>query len=201
MRIIVEKGNMLDYLIYITWTIKVVQLGGNFAHDFLTTKPLDFQETIFFNDKQYRLIMEKRFKMIDVQPDAYRAMRELSKYVAATGVAPLHLEMIKIRASQINGCAYCLNMHARDARNLGEAEQRIYLLSAWRDAPIFTEEERLMLEMTEEITLIHRRGLSDEVYQRSIALFGEEKTAQIIMTIVTINAWNRIMVSLQTAPE
>ena len=145
--------------------------------------------------------MEKRLKMIEVQPDAYRAMRELSKYVAATGIAPLHLEMIKIRASQINGCAYCLNMHAKDARKLGESEQRIYLLSAWRDAPIYTEAERLMLEMTEEITLIHRQGLSSELYQRAIALLGEEKTAQVIMTIVTINAWNRIGVSLQMVPE
>ena len=146
-------------------------------------------------------IMEKRFKMIEVQPDAYRAMRELSKYVAATGIAPLHLELIKIRASQINGCAYCLDMHAKEARQLGEAEQRIYLLSAWKDAPVYTEEERLMLEMTEEITLIHRHGLSREVYQRAIVLFGEEKTAKIIMTIVTINAWNRIMASLQAVPE
>lgn len=147
------------------------------------------------------LITEKRFSMSKVQPDAFRAMRELSKYVSATGLPPLQLEMIKIRASQINGCAYCLNMHARDARNLGEAEQRIYLLSAWKDAGIFTEEERLMLEMTEAITLIHHQGLPDVIYQRAIALFGEEKTAQIIMTIVTINAWNRIMASLQTAPE
>lgn len=145
--------------------------------------------------------MGKRFKMNEVQPDAYQVMRELSKYVAATGIAPLHQELIKIRASQINGCAYCLNMHAKAVRKLGESEQRIYLLSAWRDAPIYTEDERLMLEMTEEITLIHQQGLSDSLYQRAITRFGEEKTAQVIMTIVTINAWNRIMASLQTAPE
>lgn len=144
---------------------------------------------------------EKRFHMKEVQPDAYRAMRELSKYVAATGLPQRQQELIKIRASQINGCAYCINMHAKEARQQGEAEQRIYLLSAWKDAPIYTKEERLMLEMTEEITLIHQQGLSAGVYARAIALFGEEKTAQIIMTIVTINAWNRIMVSLQTEPE
>jgi AhpD family alkylhydroperoxidase len=147
------------------------------------------------------LTTEKRFHMKDVQPEAYRAMRELSKYVAATGIPRGQQELIKIRASQINGCAYCINMHAKEARKLGEAEQRIYLLSAWKDAPIYTKEERLMLEMTEEITLVHRQGLSTAVYQRAIALFGEEKTAQIIMTIVTINAWNRIMVSLQAEPE
>lgn len=147
------------------------------------------------------LTMEKRFHMNEVQPDAFRVMRELSKYVAGTGIPQGQQELIKIRASQINGCAYCINMHAIEARKLGEAEQRIYLLSAWKDTPVYTKEERLMLEMTEEITLIHRQGLSAAVYQRAIALFGEEKTAQIIMTIVTINAWNRIMVSLQTEPE
>ena len=145
--------------------------------------------------------MEKRFHMNEVQPDAFRVMRELSKYVAGTGIPRGQQELIRIRASQINGCAYCINIHAIEARKLGEAEQRIYLLSAWKDAPVYTKEEQLMLEMTEEITLIHRQGLSAAVYQRAIALFGEEKTAQIIMIIVTINAWNRIMVSLQTEPE
>jgi len=144
--------------------------------------------------------MENRFKMRDVQPAAYHPLLELSKYVETTAIAPLHREMIKIRASQINGCAYCINAHTKDARKLGETEQRIYLLSAWRESPQFTEEERVMLEMTEEITLIHQHGLSQEVYQKAIALFGEEKTAQIIMAIININAWNRIGVSLHMQP-
>ena len=144
----------------------------------------------------------ERFKMGKVQPAAYKAMNELDKFVASSSIPPLHRELIKIRASQINGCAYCVNHHARDARKLGETEQRIYLTSVWRESPnIFTEEEQLLFEMTEEITLIHRHGLSDVLYEKSINIFGEEKTAQIIMAIITINAWNRIGVGLKMHPE
>ena len=146
--------------------------------------------------------MSTRFKMHMVQPEAYTAMRGLEKYLSTSSIGPLQKELIKIRASQINGCAYCLNMHAIDARKHGETEQRIYLQSAWREAKnVFTEEEQLMLEMTEQITLIHLNGLSDAVYERAIALFGEEKTAHIIMTIITINGWNRMAVSLHMEPE
>jgi len=137
-----------------------------------------------------------------VQPEAYKGMLILDKFMAGSQIEPLHREMIKIRASQINGCAYCINSHTKDARKLGETEQRIYLMSAWREAPnFFTREERLILEMTEEITLIHQHGLSDEVYARAIALFGEERTAQLIMGIIAINAWNRIAVSTHMHPE
>jgi len=144
----------------------------------------------------------ERFKMGKVQPAAYKAMNELDKYVATSSVPPLHRELIKIRASQINGCAYCVNHHTRDARKLGETEQRLYLTSVWREASnIFTEEEQLLLEMTEEITLIHQHGLSNVLYEKSMSVFGEEKTAQIIMAIITINAWNRIGVGLKMHPE
>ena len=137
-----------------------------------------------------------------VQPEAYKILYELNKYIAAAGIGKLQQEMIKIRASQINGCAYCVNHHARDARRLGETEQRIYLMSVWQEAgDIFTEEERLLLAMTEEITLIHQHGLSDELYDKAIRMLGEEKTAQVIMAIVIINAWNRIGVGLNMAPE
>jgi len=144
----------------------------------------------------------ERFKMGKVQPAAYKAMNELDKYVATSSIPPLHRELIKIRASQINGCAYCVNHHTRDARKLGETEQRLYLTSVWREASnIFTEEEQLLLEMTEEITLIHQHGLSNVLYEKSMSVFGEEKTAQIIMAIITINAWNRIGVGLKMHPE
>jgi AhpD family alkylhydroperoxidase len=146
--------------------------------------------------------METRFKMPLVQPGAYKAMGGLEAYLATSAIAPLHKELIKLRASQINGCAYCLNMHSRDARKLGETEQRIYVLSAWREARnLFSEEEQLLLEMTEEITLIHQHGLSDALYEKAIKLFGEEKTAQIIMSVITINGWNRIAVALHMEPE
>ena len=144
----------------------------------------------------------ERFKMGKVQPAAYKVMNELDKYVATSSIPPLHRELIKIRASQINGCAYCVNHHTRDARKLGETEQRLYLTSVWREASnIFTEEEQLLLEMTEEITLIHQHGLSNVLYEKSMSVFGEEKTAQIIMAIITINAWNRIGVGLKMHPE
>jgi AhpD family alkylhydroperoxidase len=146
--------------------------------------------------------METRFKMGEVQPEAYKILFELNKYILKSGIDKLQREMIKIRASQINGCAYCVNSHTRDARKLGETEQRIYLMSVWREAPnIFSEEEQLLLAMTEEITLISKHGLSDDLYDKAIKLFGTEKTAQIIMAICTINVWNRIGVSLHMHPE
>ena len=137
-----------------------------------------------------------------VQPAAYKAMDALDNYVSNSGIDKIHQELIRIRASQINGCAYCVNYHSGDARKLGETEQRLYLISVWREAKnVFTEEEQLLFAMTEKITLIHQHGLSDELYNKSIEIFGEEKTAQVIMAIITINAWNRIGVGLNMQPE
>jgi len=145
--------------------------------------------------------MSTRFKMGKVQPAAYKAMDALDTYLETTGVPQLQQEMIRIRASQINGCAYCVNQHTSDARKQGETEQRLYLISVWREAPnVFTEEEQLLLAITEEITLIHQHGISDALYDKAIATFGEEKTAQIMMVAITINAWNRIGVGLNMHP-
>src|SRR5664279_2087544 len=106
--------------------------------------------------------MRNRLNMAKTQPEAYKALSALDKFVNATEIAPLQKEMIKTRASQINGCAYCVNHHTHDARKLGETEQRIYLISVWREASnVFNDEERLLLAITEEITLIHQHGLSD----------------------------------------
>ena len=146
--------------------------------------------------------METRFNMATVQPAAYTAMIALDDYAVSTAVPQLQKEMIKIRASQVNGCAYCVNMHVNDARKLGEVEQRIHLISVWREAgDIFTEEEQLILAITEEITLISQHGLSDSLYNKAIAIMGKEKTAQVIMNIITINAWNRIGVALKMHPK
>lgn len=140
--------------------------------------------------------------MAKVQPAAYKAMAELDKFVLDSGIDKLQRELIKIRASQINGCAYCVNYHSKDALKLGENPQRIFLINVWRESgTIFTEEEQLLFAMTEEITLIHQHGLSDALYDKAIQLFGEEKTAQVIMAIITINAWNRIGVGLNKHPE
>lgn len=146
--------------------------------------------------------MGNRFKMGKVQPAAYKAMDALDTYIGSTGIDQRIQELIRIRASQINGCAYCVAYHSADARKAGETEQRLYLISVWREAPnVFTDEEQLILEITEEITLIHKHGLSDVLYDKAIATFGEEKTAQLIMIAITINAWNRIGVGLNMHPE
>lgn len=146
--------------------------------------------------------MENRFSMVKVAPKAYEALNVLDKFVLESEISPLHRELIKIKASQINGCAYCVNYHAFDAKKLGETEQRLYLTSVWREAgEIFTEEEKLLFAITEEITLIHQHGLSKDLYNQAIQIFGELKTAHIIMTVITINAWNRVGVSLEMHPQ
>lgn len=143
--------------------------------------------------------MQSRFNIETVQPAAYKALLHLENYLATTSLTPQQKHLIKIRASQINGCAYCVNMHTREARKDGETEQRLHLVSVWREAHnIFTEEERLLFSITEEITLIHQHGLSDALYAQSITTFGEEKTAQIVMAVIIINGWNRLSVSLRT---
>jgi len=143
--------------------------------------------------------MSNRIDMGQVQPNGVKAIMHLEQYMANTELPKMHKELIKIRASQINGCAYCVNMHTADARKYGETEQRLALICVWREAHgIFTEEEQLLLAMTEEITLIHNHGLSDDLYEKSIQTFGEVKTAQIVMAVITINAWNRMAVSLHT---
>ncbi len=146
--------------------------------------------------------METRFNMAVVEPGAYKAMEGLDDFIASTSVPQLQQELIRIRTSQINGCAYCVNMHTSDARMQGELDKRMHLISVWKEAGnIFTEEEQLLLAITEEVTLIHQHGLSDALYEKAINILGKEKTAQVIMTIIGINAWNRIGVSLKMQPK
>jgi AhpD family alkylhydroperoxidase len=146
--------------------------------------------------------MKKRIDFNKVQPAAYDALDPLDQYVTATPVSQHLKELIRIRASQINGCAYCVDAHSRDARSIGETEQRVLLVSAWREAgELFNEEERTVFQLTEEITLIHQHGLSDTTYENAIRVFGETTTSQLIMTIVSINAWNRIGVATQLRPS
>lgn len=146
--------------------------------------------------------MGTRFKMGKVYPASYKAIDSLDQLNATSSVEGWFQQLIKIRASQINGCAYCVNMHTQDALKLGIDARKINLINVWREAEnVFSEEELLLIQMTEEFTLIHQHGLSDGVYQKAIAIFGEEKTAQIIMVIITINAWNRIGVGLKMQPE
>jgi len=134
-----------------------------------------------------------------VDPSAYKAMFELEKYWKTTSISQLHQEMIRTRASQINGCAYCIDMHTRDARKAGETERRLYALNAWRETPFFTEEERAILALTEAVTLI-TKGVPDEIYQQAVKVLGEQITAQVIMGTAIINAWNRIGISTGMQP-
>jgi AhpD family alkylhydroperoxidase len=144
--------------------------------------------------------MEARMNLFQVAPEAYTAMRGLENYITQSGLDRRLYELIKIRASQINGCAFCLNMHTRDARKLGETEQRIYALNAWRETNFFTTEERAALELTEAVTLLADTHVPDEVYQHAAVVFDEAMLAKIIMAIVVINGWNRIMVTTRALP-
>ena len=138
--------------------------------------------------------MQTRVNILQTQPEAYKAMMGLEKYIASTSLSSTHKDLIKIRASQINGCAYCINMHTKEARKKGESEQRIYLLNAWRETNLYTAEEQAILAMTEEVTLIQNK-LSKATYEQAKSLFDERYIAEIIMMITTINAWNRIAIA------
>ncbi len=133
-------------------------------------------------------------------PAAYRAMLALESYVHENGLEPSLLELMKMRASQINGCAYCLDMHSKDARASGETEQRLYLLNAWREAPFYTERERAALAWTEAVTLVNETHVPEDVYQQARAHFSEEELVNLTIAIIAINGWNRLEVSFRGVP-
>jgi AhpD family alkylhydroperoxidase len=145
--------------------------------------------------------MTSRLNLNKMFPEAYRILIEMDEAIQKSGISPLYLELIKIRASQLNGCAFCLSKHTADAIKLGENPKRIFVISAWREAPEwFTGEEKTIFHLTEEITQIGVNGVSDLVYDTAIKLFGEEKTAYLIMAAININSWNRIGVGLNLHP-
>ena len=137
----------------------------------------------------------KRININEIQPEAYKAMLGMEKYIRESGLSATLCELIKVRASQINGCAYCVDMHTREAMKHGETSRRLFAVSAWKESPLFTEKERAALQMTDEITLISKHGVSNETYKNVLDLHGEDGLAQIIMQIIIINSWNRIAVS------
>ncbi len=139
--------------------------------------------------------MENRINIMKLQPNTYKAMFGLEEYLATTTLDPVIKELIKIRTSQINGCAYCIQMHTDAARKIGEPEQRLYALSAWKESPLFSDKERAVLSLTDEITLISKNGLSKDSYEQALQALGENALAEAIMMIVTANAWNRIGVA------
>jgi AhpD family alkylhydroperoxidase len=144
--------------------------------------------------------MKTRIKIDQVEPAGYKAILGLEKFIESTPLTKTHKNLIKIRASQINGCAFCIDMHTREARKAGETEQRIYALNAWRDTPFFADDERAILALTEEVTLISNH-VKDQTYAEALASFGEAYLAQVILAIITINAWNRIGIATQLVPD
>lgn len=141
-----------------------------------------------------------RVNINETEPLAFKAMYALEGYLATTQLSKIQKELIKIRASQINGCAFCIDMHTKDALKYGETTQRIFLLNAWLETQLFTEEEKVILAITEEITLITNKGLSEETYAKAEQFFDQKQIAQIIMAVITINAWNRIAISTHLEP-
>ncbi len=135
-----------------------------------------------------------------VIPKGYAAVFPLDEYCQQNVEPRLH-ELIKIRASQINGCAYCIDMHTRDARALGEEEHRIYALNAWRETPFFDERERAVLALTESATRLGEHGVPSEVYDAALEHLGEEALANVIVAIGLINLWNRIGVTCGMGPK
>jgi AhpD family alkylhydroperoxidase len=129
-----------------------------------------------------------------------RAMFGLSGYQARSGLEPSLLELVNLRASQINGCAYCLDMHSKDARARGESEQRIYLLDAWRESPFYSERERAALAWAEAVTLVAETRVPDAVYEEVRRQFSDDELLALTMAVITINAANRLNVALRTVP-
>lgn len=139
--------------------------------------------------------METRLQIDKVEPKGYQSLFGIEKYLQQSELTSTHKELIKIRASQINKCAFCIDMHTKDALKQGEKIQRILLLNAWRETDLFSPEEKILLQITEEVTLISEKGLSEELYIQAVKTFGENYLAQVIMAIIAINAWNRLSVS------
>ena len=145
--------------------------------------------------------MTERLKPFQVAPDGYRAMRGLQAYVSECGLDHTLLELVEIRASQINGCAYCLAMHVRNARKHGETDERMHLLNAWREAPVFTARERAALAWTEAVTKLEGGHVPDEIYDAARCEFSEKELVDLTLAVVVINGWNRIMIGFQVPPE
>jgi len=145
--------------------------------------------------------MEARLNLTKVAPKgAYQAMAALQQYVDTCGLERPLLELVKIRSSQINGCAYCIDMHTKDARALGESEQRIYMLSAWRESPFYTDRERAALEWAEAVTLISEGQVPDDVYARVSKQFSPEELVNLSVAVATINSWNRLAIPFRAVP-
>ncbi len=144
--------------------------------------------------------MERRIDYNRASPGGVEALRSMDRYTGESGLNPTLLELVKIRASQINHCAFCIDMHTKDARDHGESEQRLYGLSAWRETPFYTDQERAALAWTEALTLIDREQVSDDIYEQVRRFFGEKELADLTFAILAINCWNRLAIGFRTPP-
>jgi AhpD family alkylhydroperoxidase len=144
--------------------------------------------------------MTPRFQFARVAPGAYHAMGALEQYLHGSGLEEQLMHLVKLRASQINGCAYCIDMHWKDLRALGETEQRLYSLDAWRECPFYSDRERAALEWTEAVTLIADGQAPDSVYEIVRPHFTDKELADLTLLVATINAWNRLSIAARTTP-
>ena len=142
--------------------------------------------------------MKSRMNYYQAAPDTIKALVAVEDQIKASGLELSLIELLKTRASQINGCAFCINMHTADARKNGETEQRLYLLNAWRESPLYTDRERAALAWTEAVTLISETHAPDDVYNEVRGQFSEAETVNLTMLIATINAWNRLAISFRS---
>jgi AhpD family alkylhydroperoxidase len=144
--------------------------------------------------------MSQRLNFTKASPEGFKAMRTLQDHVDHSGLEPKLMELVKMRASQINGCAYCLDMHSKDARAIGETEQRLYLLNAWRESPFYSERERAALAWTEALTRISEDEISDELYAEVREQFDDKELVDLTLAIVAINGWNRLAIPFRSEP-
>jgi AhpD family alkylhydroperoxidase len=144
--------------------------------------------------------MQARLDWYKISGGAYQAKAGLEGFVRSTGLDPALLHLMKMRVSQINGCAYCLDMHSKDARAAGETEQRLYELNAWRETPFYSERERAALAWAEALTLVHETHAPDDVYEEARKHFSEQELVSLTIAIVAINGWNRLSIGFRTVP-
>lgn len=145
--------------------------------------------------------MQQRLSYSKVSPEGTDILQKLEKYVKSSGLEADLVELVKLRASQINGCAYCIDMHTKDARTHGESEQRLYAVSAWHEAPFYNERERAALAWTEAVTLVSKDHVPDEVYNEARKHFSEKELVDLTLAIITINSWNRLAISFRTPAD
>ena len=145
--------------------------------------------------------MTPRISLANIPQEGYQAVLGLEKY-AASNVEPVLYHLLKLRASYLNGCAYCIDMHTRDALKMGESTQRLFAVAAWKEAPaFFTEAERAAFALTDAVTFIADGGVPDDVWERARAVWSEKEVADLLIAIATINVWNRLAISLHAEPE